>query len=553
MGISLTAVSELGVSGTYGSQTQALQAAEAGLNHAASLIKNYKGNDFTELLGDRVGINEDYLTGNNPFVTAKAAKFTAGSIMIDEEVANKGYRLRDGITGAVVTPEAYYRVSLIDDEPGTSTALPRVPNFDPGVTYRENDNNPQVDKNHRLVVYSTGTYNNASVTLEGWIAFLPFPALSANGNITVSGNSTVEGVYGGIHSNSDLLLSSGGGNNWWVEQTFTATGQIVGDPVGHVGGFYGGLQERLELPPLVTVNPTPRIQDFLLRQADRLLIDPSLYQGAHESDPSGIGNDASATGRLRSLAQSLDLPYGLNDGSGSLVAAIDDDPASPHVQQGSAVAIAIKYNATTQRREAEKIADLSSTGWVYSGGTNANWSIPPNESGLQAGGHTFYVVGMDNYKPSSPSTSTKNGGNVKLTGNVGSGTDPNVGLQVTIMVTGSIEIDGTPNITANLKNLETPFLPPFIKINLLQVAVQDIKITGDNNSAIKFTGVSFAGEQVELSSSGDINGQIIAFSNPHVTNTPVVNNSISGRFNLTFNDGNSVGRLRLFSWRQIKR
>ena len=114
------------------------------------------------------------------------------------------------------------------------------------------------------------------------------------------------------------------------------------------------------------------------------------------------------------------------------------------------------------------------------------------------------------------------------------------------MATGSIEIDGTPNITANLKNLETPFLPPFIKINLLQVAVQDIKITGDNNSAIKFTGVSFAGEQVELSSSGDINGQIIAFSNPHV------NNSISGRFNLTFNDGNSIGRLRLFSWRQIK-
>jgi hypothetical protein len=121
------------------------------------------------------------------------------------------------------------------------------------------------------------------------------------------------------------------------------------------------------------------------------------------------------------------------------------------------------------------------------------------------------------------------------------------------MATGSIEIDGTPNITANLKNLETPFLPPFIKINLLQVAVQDIKVTGDNNSAIKFTGVSFAGEQVQLSSSGDINGQIIAFSNPHVTNTPVVDNSISGSFTLTFNDGNSIGRLRLFSWRQIKR
>ena len=40
MGISLTAISELGVSSTYSSQTQALQAAEAGLNHAASLVSN---------------------------------------------------------------------------------------------------------------------------------------------------------------------------------------------------------------------------------------------------------------------------------------------------------------------------------------------------------------------------------------------------------------------------------------------------------------------------------------------------------------------------------
>src|SRR5215471_3735051 len=41
LGISLTSVSELGVSSAYGSQTRAFQAAEAGLNHGASLVSNF--------------------------------------------------------------------------------------------------------------------------------------------------------------------------------------------------------------------------------------------------------------------------------------------------------------------------------------------------------------------------------------------------------------------------------------------------------------------------------------------------------------------------------
>src|SRR5215472_4590329 len=42
LGISLTSISELGVSSAYSSQTRAFQAAEAGLNHAASLVSNFQ-------------------------------------------------------------------------------------------------------------------------------------------------------------------------------------------------------------------------------------------------------------------------------------------------------------------------------------------------------------------------------------------------------------------------------------------------------------------------------------------------------------------------------
>ena len=41
LGISLTSVSELGVSTAYSNQTRAFQAAEAGLSHSASLVSNF--------------------------------------------------------------------------------------------------------------------------------------------------------------------------------------------------------------------------------------------------------------------------------------------------------------------------------------------------------------------------------------------------------------------------------------------------------------------------------------------------------------------------------
>src|SRR4029453_13364521 len=98
MGISLTAISEMGVTNSYGTQTVALEAAEAGLNHAASLVMNYippensTNPGFTDLLllrptgtaKDASFINpSNYLaTVYNPFLDANAASFTAGAQMI---------------------------------------------------------------------------------------------------------------------------------------------------------------------------------------------------------------------------------------------------------------------------------------------------------------------------------------------------------------------------------------------------------------------------------------------------------------------------------------
>jgi hypothetical protein len=588
MGISLTAISEMGVTNSYGTQTVALEAAEAGLNHAASLVMNYippensTNPGFTDLLllrptgtaKDASFINpSNYLaTVYNPFLDANAASFTAGAQMINDEDPNRGYQLRsakiDPATGQpALVPGAYYKVSLIDDEP-TGITTPSVPNFIPGAGFRETlgspvgtyCNKPNVDLNNRLVIYSVGTYANASVTLEGWVAFLPYPALAANDNITVSGNTSVSGIYGGIHSNANLLIDGGNGNSWYVEQTFTAYGTIQPDPsaaAGHVGGFYGGGQAKLEIPEFVTSEPvtaggpptSPRLQDFLIRRADRLLIDPSFADGAHATDPNdttGTVNGNKATRRLANLAERLGINYA------DLAAQLDTDNSAVKVQQNGEAAVEVtRATLAGAVTNVAKMA-MADTGWSYSGGTNASWGILTNNNGALAGNKTYYVIGVDNYNngpTSSTNPSTPNGGHVVLTGNVGSNGSP---LNVTILSTGSIEIGGTPNMTANLINLSSPLLPPFDKPNILLAAVEDIKINGDNNSAIAFTGVSYAGEQVELSGSGDINGQVISLSNTHVAGSPVGYNVITGSFDLTLNNGSSIGNIKLFSWRQIK-
>ena len=557
MGMSLTAISELGVSSTYGTQTVALEAAEAGLNHAASLVSNYTGSDFTALLALRptAPTGADYMTWTNPFGSANAGNFAAGSVMMDMENSTRGYQLRDGVSGAVV-PDVFYRVSLIDDEPTTSTAVVKVPNFNPA-SYSEttgtNANNAAIDKNNRLVVYSTGTYANASVTLEGWVAFLPFPALSANQNIEISGNSQITGAYGGVHSNQNIVET---GNGWWVEQTVTATGTLTGDYAGQVGGYYGGNQPPLELPPFVTREPlvagdpytAPRLQDFLIRRADTLLIDPNFADGAHSTDPNDVGSPA--TRQLRSVANRLNIDYA------QLAAQLDSNPGTGNVQQTTAVAISVTRSVSGDFNSSGipvKLADPTNVGWNYGAGT---WGIVTTAAGASAGGHTVYAIGRNNYDTSnqnlnSSGSSTANGGNILLNGNVGGSGAP---IAVTMFSTGSIEVRGNVNITSNLLDLPTGFLPPFVTPDILMMAVEDIWVNGDFSASISFTGVSFAGEAVKLSGNGSINGQMIAFNWPHVTGSPVDGlNVVTGNFQLTLNQGDSIGRVKLYSWRQIKR
>jgi hypothetical protein len=554
MGISLTAVSELGVSNTYSTQTIALQAAEGGLNHALCLVRNYKGTDFSTLLALRGTINSDYLQGNNPFTGTNVndtSKFETGSTPIDPADVNHptlGAQLKDGVTGAAVDG-AYYRVSLIDNESATyntNAGVPKVPNFSPPSGFQESTgtspNDANVDQDNKVVVYSTGRYGNASITLEGWIGFQSYPAMIARKSITVSGNAEILGAFGSVHSNENLYIQG----SPHIAQTATATGTVTTQGGGFtIDGFYGGLQPALLVPEFVTKAPltsggpatSPRIQDYFLQTTDTILIDPGFANNAHINNSADTGDPHTAI--LKNLAARLNVPYS------SLAAAIDQGSASGNkVSQSSEVAVSISRDAQTGVVTASKI-DLDNTGWSYANSGGGSWTIKPS-GGPSADNRIVYVVGEDKYP------SGKNGGNVSISGNLGKTT-----VDTTIFATGSIEITGNTNFTSKLKNLHTPELPPFVDVDILMIAVEDVRIRGDVDAATTpngpaFNGITYCGEQFDLSGNGSFDGQVIGYSNDHMNGTPVSDNIETGSFVLSLNNGNSYGTIKLMSWRQIK-
>jgi Tfp pilus assembly protein PilX len=544
MGMSLTAISELGVTNTYANQTQAFEAAEAGLYHAVNLTRNFTNGganpNFTNLLAQRGTVSTNYLLGNNPFTDS--TKFAAGCTMITNAVGSDGnpivnsngvpvgHQVYDANNNVVAG--AFYSVHVVDDEKSSSAASVKIPNFNPTGTWEDSD--PNTDANGRVVVYSTGTYGSSSVTLEGWIGFMPYPALVAQYDINISGNSEITGAYGGVHSNRNLIVPNGGGNSWHVEQTTTASGVIqpsvsaAGPP--HTDGFVGQGQTQLYIPKFVTTAPlttggpatSPRIPDYIIQKVDRLLIDP----------------DYAATNRTGETAQQRvnKLEARLNLVTNSLWTAMTTGGANPNNEQAISI-----FRDSNGLGTASLISSVSSTGWRYNNGNGGYWDV---QSG-SVDGHAYYVIGLDNYN-ATPQQS--NGGNVKLSSNAG--TD-NVPIHISILTTGSLELTGNPNFISQLNSVQTTELPPFVAPNFLFVAVEDVKIRGDA-SIPRFSGVIFAGEQFDLSGNGAIDGQVISLSNTHLTGSPVSDNSISGSFDLTFNGGQAVGRIMLMSWRQIK-
>lgn len=127
-------------------------------------------------------------------------------------------------------------------------------------------------------------------------------------------------------------------------------------------------------------------------------------------------------------------------------------------------------------------------------------------------------------------------GNVTVSGNPGSATDP---VKMSIMSTGSINISGNP------------FIEPSHPERALFIAEGDVSISGNPGSGYNYEGLIYAGGQCGISGNPRIRGQILCKDGPGAPGSKnlVDGNRINGNPEITFDCGGAgFGKRRALSW-----
>jgi len=120
-----------------------------------------------------------------------------------------------------------------------------------------------VDSDGIIVVTSTGTFRNATQVVEAVVRSGQSnmtDAIVTGDDLQISGNPTVNGTAGGVHSNGDMDISG----NVSVSQDATASGNYDVSGSVSVGGVEGGGKPTVSIPP---VNPAYHrsLADYVLK------------------------------------------------------------------------------------------------------------------------------------------------------------------------------------------------------------------------------------------------------------------------------------------------
>jgi hypothetical protein len=216
---------------------QAQAAAEAGLNHAVEVATQY-------------------------IFDWKSNGFASIDVAVDTVLANADAGNLDGL--AMNTPltisagfNAEYEVSVLDDD-------------DNGVG---EDGDPLNDANDVLVVRATGlAQDGTKVVLEALLSPRNLPAILTNGDLSLSGNASVEGSSGSVHANGGLTID---GDSVGVSGDVSSSGTLdCEEPCDQVDGT------ATEGAPEITV-PAGHASEYL-DWADYILNDDGTM-----TDPSG--------------------------------------------------------------------------------------------------------------------------------------------------------------------------------------------------------------------------------------------------------------------------
>ncbi len=164
----------------------------------------------------------------------------------------------------LVNSNSLSNFSNTDDTPFISSTSFGAGSF---VVYLTNDSTDGVtstsDSNGRVTItsFGYGPNNSRSVvqTTVEQSTYNPADAITTNGDLRISGNPTVQGTNGGVHSNSNLSLSG----NPTISTDATASGTYSASGSPNIGGTAAGGQPT-ETIPAVTPSNFYSYRDYLL-------------------------------------------------------------------------------------------------------------------------------------------------------------------------------------------------------------------------------------------------------------------------------------------------
>ncbi len=118
-----------------------------------------------------------------------------------------------------------------------------------------------------IVTTSTGTYRNASRTVEALLGPGIPAAITTEKDLTIPGNPTIGGTLGSVHTNSDLTIS--GNPDIFQDATASGTYSASGNPT--IGGKAQGGVPAIPLPVIDPAAYLPRAEYIL--KADGTVVD----------------------------------------------------------------------------------------------------------------------------------------------------------------------------------------------------------------------------------------------------------------------------------------
>ena len=256
---------------------EARAAAEAGLAHGVQLtianLQNWEANGFA----DESAAMTRLLRGPDNVIGTTANNADNGSL---ENLGIPRPPARLQLAGLA---DVFYEVRLFDeDDPARGVTLSAADRTRIG-----EDNQATNDTNERLVVRAIGYGASGTVaTLEAMISPLLLPAIVTNNSLTISGNPSITGSQGGVHSNQNLTVS--GSPTIEENATASATYSTSGSP--DIGGTGGGGYPNLTIPQ-VRASDYRDDSDYILNSDGRLEFRAT---GAVLCDASSNGNACKA-------------------------------------------------------------------------------------------------------------------------------------------------------------------------------------------------------------------------------------------------------------------